>query len=73
MKKKKTSLDLMKEIRTTWSINPITRVHDNDVRKNKKKMRSSGRKETKNALGEDPGAFYFEGTSLLNFTFLQFI
>jgi hypothetical protein len=57
MRKKKTSLDLMKEIRTTWSINPITRVHDNDIRKSKKKLRNEGKKETKKALGEDPGAF----------------
>jgi len=58
MKKKKTSLDLMREIRTTWSINPRTRVHDNDIRKSKKKMRSEGRKETKKALGDDPKSFF---------------
>ena len=58
MKKRKTSLDLMREIRTTWTINPRTRVHDNDVRKSKKKMRSEGRKETKKALGDDPKSFF---------------
>ena len=59
MKKKKTSLDLMREIRTTWSINPRTRVHDNDIRKSKKKMRSEGKKETKKALGDDPKSFFY--------------
>ncbi len=58
MKKKKTSLDLMREIRTTWIINPRTRVHDNDIRKNKKKMRSVGKKESKKALGNDPKSFF---------------
>lgn len=58
MKKKKTSLDLMREIRTTWSINPRTRIHDHDISKNKKKLRSEGRKETKKALGEDPKSFF---------------
>lgn len=59
MKRKKTSLDLMKEIRTTWSINPITRVHDNDIRKNKKKMRNEGRKASKKALEEEPKSFFY--------------
>lgn len=59
MKKKKTSLDIMREIRTTWTINPRTRVHDNDIRKNKKKLRNEGRKETKKALGDDPKSFFY--------------
>ena len=58
MKKKKTSLDLMREIRTTWTINPRTRVHDNDIRKSKKKMRSESRKVVKKALGDDPKSFF---------------
>lgn len=56
--KKKTSLDLMREIRTTWSINPRTRVHDNDIRKSKKKMRNESRKVIKKALGDDPKSFF---------------
>ena len=56
--KKKTSLDLMREIRTTWTINPRTRVHDNDIRKSKKKMRSESRKVIKKALGDDPKSFF---------------
>ncbi len=59
MKKKKTSLELMQEIRTTWSINPRTRVHDNDIRKNKKKLRSEGKKESKKALGDGPKSFFY--------------
>lgn len=58
MKKKKTQLDLLQEIRATWSINPITRIHDNDLKKNKKKMRSEGRKAVKKALGEEPKSFF---------------
>lgn len=37
-KKKKTTLDLMKTIRNEWSINPRTRVQENELR-NKKKRR----------------------------------
>jgi hypothetical protein len=59
MRKKKTQLDLMQEIRTTWSINPRTRVHDNDSRKNKKKVRSEGRKAVKEALGDKPKSFFY--------------
>lgn len=29
----------MKEIRGTWKLNPVTRVHDNDNKKNIKKER----------------------------------
>lgn len=32
-------------IRNTWQINPRTRVHDNDIRKNKKKERQLAQKE----------------------------
>ena len=59
MRKNKTQLDLMQEIRTTWSINPRTRVHDNDSRKNKKKARSEGRKTVKEALGDKPKSFFY--------------
>lgn len=52
-KRMKTSLELMKEVRSQWSINPVTRVHDNDIRKNIKKMRSESRKTVKKALSDD--------------------
>lgn len=32
-------------IRNTWQINPRTRIHDNDIRKNKKKQRQLAQKE----------------------------
>lgn len=32
-------------IRNTWQINPRTRVHDNDIRRNKKKQRQLAQKE----------------------------
>jgi hypothetical protein len=32
--------------RAKWIINPRTRIQDNDIRKNKKKLRQSGRKIT---------------------------
>lgn len=37
-------------IRNTWQINPRTRVHDNDIRKNKKKERQLAQKEVRNLL-----------------------
>lgn len=52
-KKMKTSLELMKEVRSEWAINPVTRVHDNDTRKNIKKVRSESRKTVKKALSDD--------------------
>lgn len=54
MKNKKTSYDLMKEVRGTWNINPITRVHDNDSKKNKKKDRQEAKNMCKQCLsGKD--------------------
>ncbi|MHB8064199.1 MAG: hypothetical protein ACYDG2_16480 [Ruminiclostridium sp.] len=43
MSKKKNMLDLMKEIRRSWVINPRTRVKENDL-KNKKKRRQKNKK-----------------------------
>lgn len=43
MAKKKNMLDLMKEIRRSWVINPRTRVQDNEL-KNKKKRRQEVKK-----------------------------
>jgi hypothetical protein len=41
-------------IRNFWHINPRTRVHDNDPRKNRKKLRQS----SKNALKKGDFLFY---------------
>lgn len=43
MVKKKNMLDLMKEIRRSWVINPRTRIKENDM-KNKKKRRQEDKK-----------------------------
>lgn len=43
MKKKKNNFELMKEIRGTWTLNPVTRVHDNNIKKNIKKERRQGK------------------------------
>ncbi len=37
-------------IRNVWQIKPITRVHDNDIRKNKKKQRQNSRNDLKKVL-----------------------
>lgn len=42
-RKVKSSLDLLREIRNTWTMNPRTRVQDNEL-KNKKKRRAEDRK-----------------------------
>ena len=51
-KKAKTNIELAKEIRGTWSINPVTRVHDNGIKENKKKLRHQGRKASIEGLKE---------------------
>ncbi len=37
-------------IRNTWQINPRTRIHENDIRKNKKKERQLAQKEVGNLM-----------------------
>lgn len=37
-------------IRNTWQINPRTRVHDNDIRKNQKQFRQMSKKELQNLM-----------------------
>jgi hypothetical protein len=46
MKKKKSTYELLKEMRGQWVINPRTRVQDNDL-KNKKKRRQDEKKMVK--------------------------
>ena len=41
-------------IRNTWQINPRTRVHDNDIRRNKKKQRQLAQKELRDLLKAKP-------------------
>ncbi|WP_214658750.1 hypothetical protein [Candidatus Formimonas warabiya] len=49
MKKKK--VKLVQGPRNFWTINPKTRVHDNDIKRNKKKLREEGKKIAKD-LGD---------------------
>jgi hypothetical protein len=49
-KKKKTTLDLIKTIRNEWTINPRTRVQENEL-KNKKKRRQEEKKMVKEGAG----------------------
>ncbi len=44
--KKKTTYELMKEIRKSWDMNPRTRVQENEL-KNKKKRRQEEKKMTR--------------------------
>lgn len=41
-------------IRNTWQINPRTRIHDNDIRRNKKKQRQLAQKELRDLLKTKP-------------------
>ena len=43
MKKRKNNIELMKEIRGTWTLNPVTRVHDTNNKKDIKKERRQGK------------------------------
>lgn len=42
-KEKKTMIDIMKQVRNSWQINPRTRVQENEL-KNKKKRRDIDKK-----------------------------
>lgn len=45
--KNKTFIESYQSIRRTWTMNPITRVQDNDTRKDKKKSRVEGKRISK--------------------------
>ncbi len=47
-----------RDIRRTWRINPVTRVHDNDIRRNKKKERQAAKKRLAEELKETPPVFF---------------
>lgn len=49
MKTKKTSFDYMKKIRNEWTINPRTRIKENEL-KNKKKRRQEEKKMIKEVM-----------------------
>jgi len=49
MQKEKTTFDYMKKIRNEWSINPRTRVQENEL-KNKKKRRQNEKKMIKEGM-----------------------
>lgn len=51
-KRAKTSLELMQEVRNTWTIDPRTRVHDNNTRNDRRKRREEGRKASRDAVRE---------------------
>jgi hypothetical protein len=46
MRKVKTSLELLKTLRNKWTLNPITRIAENE-QKNIKKIRQKAKKEGK--------------------------
>jgi hypothetical protein len=47
MPKNKSYLDILKQIRNTWNMNPRTRIQDNEL-KSKKKRRQEEKRLTKN-------------------------
>lgn len=47
MKRKIKTADVISKTRRTWNINPNTRVHNNDSRKNKKKDRQAAKSQLK--------------------------
>ncbi|MCX7749888.1 MAG: hypothetical protein N2645_23815 [Clostridia bacterium] len=46
----KNNIELILEIRKSWTINPRTRVHDNNMKKNKKKQRQEARNLSRDYL-----------------------
>lgn len=46
-----------RSLRRTWRINPTTRVHDNDIRKYRKKERQAIKKRLAEELRDEPPAF----------------
>jgi hypothetical protein len=56
-KKLKNNLEIIKEKRNIWTINPVIRVKENEL-KNKKKRRNKGKKMIDNYLKKDQSFFY---------------
>ncbi|HEX3048361.1 MAG TPA: hypothetical protein VHY08_26675 [Bacillota bacterium] len=59
MKIKTSTLDIMKKTRQTWERNPVTRIHDHDPRRNRKKERQNVKQFLRKAQSQDDGAFLF--------------
>ena len=51
-KSKKSNLELIRGLRGSWTINPRTRVHDNNPKRNKKKQRQDANKIEKEPMQE---------------------
>lgn len=49
---KKSNLELMRGLRGSWTINPRTRIHDNNPKRNKKKQRQDAGKIEKEVMKE---------------------
>ncbi len=48
-----------RSLRRTWRINPVTRVHDNDTRKDRKKERRAIKKRLAEELSDSRRPFQF--------------
>ena len=46
-----------RSLRRIWRINPVTRVHDNDIRRDKKKERQAAKKRLAEELRDDRRPF----------------
>jgi hypothetical protein len=57
MKIKTSTLEIMKKTRGTWERNPVTRVHDHDPKRNRKKERQNVKQFLRKAQSQDDGAF----------------
>lgn len=53
MKKQKTTLALMLATRRSWYINPVTRVHDQQKKKDIKKIRNENKKSCRSYFKQD--------------------
>lgn len=59
MKKPKTYTELYFEVRRSWQMNPVTRVHDSKIKKDMKKQRRDAKKSCKSYLNDSLQDFLF--------------
>ena len=59
MKRQKSFVDLVLETRRTWSLNPVTRVHDSNNKKGIKKQRMQGKKSCRDHYNSSLQDFLF--------------
>ncbi len=72
MKKQKKYAELVLEVRRSWQINPVTRVHDSEAKKDKKKQRREAKKSCRSFYKDDLQDFsYVFLSSLLPFNTLS--